>query len=233
MGVTKKRELLRAAGVVKEFPTGRDQTLLVLRGLELTVTEGEFLIIVGPSGSGKSTLLHILGGLERPTSGEVFIEGENLFAFPDDALASFRNGSLGFIFQFHHLLPEFTALENVLMPALIRKESLSHARERGKHLLAEVGLADRLNHRPVELSGGEQQRVAVARALINEPRLVLADEPSGNLDVENGNRLHQLIMDMSRRKGTTFVIATHNPDLTTRGDRVMRLSEGKLTNVVE
>lgn len=228
MGVTKKI-LLRATSIVKEFPTGRDQTLVVLKGLEVKAEEGEFLVVVGPSGSGKSTLLHILGGLEHPTMGEVTIGEENIFLFGDEKLARFRNSHMGFIFQFHHLLPEFTALENVLMPALIRKESLSVARPRGMALLAEVGLADRLNHHPAELSGGEQQRVAVARALMNEPRLVLADEPSGNLDEENGNRLHQLLLDMSRRKGITFIVATHNPDLTTRADRVLRLSEGRLS----
>jgi len=233
MGVMKKKVLLGATSVVKEFPTGRSQTLVVLKGLDVKVNEGEFLVIVGPSGSGKSTLLHILGGLERPTIGEVMIGGENIFSFTDEKLANFRNIHMGFIFQFHHLLPEFTALENVLMPALIRRESSSKARVRGRDLLAEVGLADRLTHHPSELSGGEQQRVAVARALMNDPRLVLADEPSGNLDEENGIRLHQLLLDMSRRKGTTFIIATHNPDLTTRADRVLRLSEGKLSSVNE
>lgn len=229
MGVIRKNIIVKATNLVKEYSTGHDQILPVLKGLDLEVKGGEVVIIVGPSGSGKSTLLHLLGGLDRPTKGSVSVSGRDIFSLSDEELAKFRNRSLGFIFQFHHLLPEFNALENVLLPAYLKGDSRRAAMERGEALLAEVGLADRMNHRPNELSGGEQQRVAVARALMNEPPLVLADEPSGNLDELNGLKLHQLLLDLARRKGITFVIATHNQDLAARGDRILRLSQGTLT----
>jgi lipoprotein-releasing system ATP-binding protein len=185
-------------------------------------------VIIGPSGSGKSTLLHLLGGLDRPSSGKVIVDDQDLGVMSEDELAAFRNRTLGFVFQFHHLLPEFTALENVAMPALIRGERLEEARGRAVALLEEVGLSERVEHKPSELSGGEQQRVAVARALMNSPALILADEPSGNLDEENSQKLHQLLADLALKRGLSFLIATHNLDLTKRAHRVLQLVDGRL-----
>ncbi len=210
---------------------GKSQSLPVLKGVDIEIRRGEFLVIVGPSGSGKSTLLHLMGGLDRPTEGMVKLGEQNIFALTDEQLAAFRNRSMGFIFQFHHLLPEFSALENVCMPSLIGGKSIKEATPRANVLLDQVGLADRTHHKPNELSGGEQQRVAVARALMNNPQLVLADEPSGNLDEENGLSLHRLLVHISEEFGMTFVVATHNYDLTRRAHRVLRLSEGKLSVV--
>jgi lipoprotein-releasing system ATP-binding protein len=207
---------------------GKDQHLHVLKGLDIEVREAEIAVIIGPSGSGKSTLLHLLGGLDRPSSGKVIVDDHDLGVLSEDELAAFRNTTLGFIFQFHHLLPEFTALENVAMPALIRGEKLEAARGRAVALLEEVGLAERAEHKPSELSGGEQQRVAVARALMNSPALVLADEPSGNLDEENSQKLHQLLSDLAQKRGLSFLIATHNLDLTKRAHRVLQLVDGRL-----
>lgn len=231
MGVTRRPVLVRTENLWKEYRTGKDQTLQVLKGVDLEVRTGEIVAIVGPSGSGKSTLLHLLGGLDRPTLGRVFLNDRDVFAIPEEDLVSFRNSSLGFVFQFHHLLPEFTALENVCMPSLIAGKALSSARIRAERLLTDVGLEARLNHPPSELSGGEQQRVAVARALMNEPALVLADEPSGNLDEENGSHLHRLLAQLSRDHGLTIIVATHNQDLMKKADRIMRLHEGKLAQV--
>ncbi len=226
--MTRRSTLLTGENIWKEYPTGKNQTLQVLKGVDIEIRHGEFVVIVGPSGSGKSTLLHILGGLDRPTDGNVKLGEQNVFALAEEQLSAFRNRSLGFIFQFHHLLPEFTALENVTMPALIAGKTVKEATPRAKILLEQVGLADRASHKPNELSGGEQQRVAVARSLMNNPKLVLADEPSGNLDEENGLNLHRLLVHLSEEFGMTFVVATHNFDLTRRAHRVLRLSEGKL-----
>ena len=228
MGIVEKRILLRAEALHKEYPMGKDQRLHVLKGLDIEVRESEIAVIIGPSGSGKSTLLHLLGGLDRPSSGKVVVNDHDLSLLSEDELAAFRNKTMGFIFQFHHLLPEFTALENVAMPALIRGETLEEARGNAVALLEEVGLAERVEHKPSELSGGEQQRVAVARALMNSPALVLADEPSGNLDEENSQKLHQLLADLAQKRGLTFIIATHNLDLTKRAHRVLQLVDGRL-----
>ncbi len=228
MGITRRPVLLTGENLWKEYPTGKNQTLQVLKGVDIDIRQGEFVVIVGPSGSGKSTLLHLLGGLDRPTDGTIKLGEQNIFAQTEEELAAFRNRSLGFIFQFHHLLPEFTALENVCMPALIGGKTIKESKPRGQILLEQVGLSDRLNHKPNELSGGEQQRVAAARALMNNPQLVLADEPSGNLDEENGLSLHRLLVHLCESLGMTFVVATHNIDLTRRANRVLRLSEGKL-----
>lgn len=228
MGVTRKNIFVKAENLWKEYPTGKNQKLQVLKGADVEIKKGEIVVVIGPSGSGKSTLLHIIGGLDKPTSGVVSVGGRNIFALSEEARASFRNTKLGFIFQFHHLLPEFSAFENVAMPGLVKGDSMKSVRPRAELLLEEVGLTERLDHKPNELSGGEQQRVAVARALMNDPRLILADEPSGNLDEENGRRLHRLLVDMAKKRGLTFVIATHNPDLTRRGDRILRLADGKL-----
>jgi lipoprotein-releasing system ATP-binding protein len=228
MGIIEKKVLLRAEALHKEYPMGKDQHLHVIKGLDIEVREGEMAVIVGPSGSGKSTLLHLLGGLDRPSSGRVVVDNFDLSLLSEEELAAFRNRTLGFIFQFHHLLPEFTALENVAMPALIRGEKMPEAKGRAGILLKEVGLEDRIDHKPSELSGGEQQRVAVARSLMNDPRLVLADEPSGNLDEENSQKLHQLLADLAQKRALTFVIATHNLDLTKRANRVLQLVDGRL-----
>lgn len=228
MGIAEKRILIRAEGLHKEYPMGKDQHLHVLKGLDIEVREAEIAVIIGPSGSGKSTLLHLLGGLDRPSSGKVIVDDHDLGLLSEDELAAFRNRTLGFIFQFHHLLPEFTALENVAMPALIRGERLEEAQGRAVALLEEVGLGERVGHKPSELSGGEQQRVAVARALMNSPALVLADEPSGNLDEENSQKLHQLLADLAQKRGLSFLIATHNLDLTKRAHRVLQLVDGRL-----
>ena len=229
MGMTRRPILLTGENIWKEYPMGKNQPLQVLKGVDIEIRQGEFVVIVGPSGSGKSTLLHLLGGLDQPTDGIIKLGEQNVFAQTEEQLAIFRNRSLGFIFQFHHLLPEFTAMENVCMPALIAGKTIRETTPRGQILLEQVGLSDRLYHKPNELSGGEQQRVAVARALMNNPQLVLADEPSGNLDEENGLSLHRLLVHLSESLGMTFVVATHNIDLTRRANRVLKLSEGKLS----
>lgn len=231
MGVTMKTRttpFLTVEGVTKSFPAGEgnQRVLEVLRGIDLSVTEGEIVAVVGASGAGKSTLLHIIGTLDRPTAGVVRYGGTDVFALPEDELAAFRNRQVGFVFQFHHLLPEFSALENVAMPALIRGEELPAVKGRALDLLREVGLEDRADQRPPKLSGGEQQRVAVARALMNAPRVVLADEPSGNLDSANADLLHGLIWDLSRRRQQTFIVVTHNESLARKADRVVRIADG-------
>ena len=219
--------VLDARGLVKRYPTA-DGALEVLSGLDLEVRVGEMVAVVGESGTGKSTLLHLLGALDRPTEGTVLFRGEDVFAKGDEALAQFRNRALGFVFQFHHLLPEFSALENVEMPALIAGRDFSDARARAQGLLAGLGLADRTDHRPSQLSGGEQQRVAVARALMNRPGLVLMDEPTGNLDVATATRLHDELRRLSREEDAAFVVVTHNPALAALADRVLRLEDGRL-----
>jgi lipoprotein-releasing system ATP-binding protein len=229
MGIARKEKILEATNIWKEYRSGQSDALHVLKGLDLEIRNGELVAIVGPSGSGKSTLLHILGGLDKPTEGRIVVEGDDLLKMSEERLSRFRNESLGFVFQFHHLLPEFSALENVCMPALIQGRKLKEVSERGSGLLREVGLEARIQHKPSELSGGEQQRVAVARALMNNPKIILADEPSGNLDEENGHILHKLLVQLCVDKDLTFVIATHNPDLTKRAHRVLKLSDGKLT----
>ncbi len=201
----------------------------MINGIDLDIEKGEMLAIVGASGVGKSTLLHLLGGLERPSSGTVFYNGLDVFGLDNGRIAQFRNEHVGFVFQFHHLLPEFSALENVMLPALIRRMEREQAATLAAAILKEVGLGARLHHRPGELSGGEQQRVAVARALVLNPDVVLADEPTGNLDSHTAEAVHDLIKDLNRRKGTTFIIVTHNEKLAIRADRIFRMAEGKLT----
>ncbi len=219
--------LLAARGLEKGYPSG-GRTLRVLRGVDFEIRSGEVVAITGESGTGKSTLLHLLGALDRPDGGSVYCRGNPVFGASDEELAAFRNREIGFVFQFHHLLPEFTALENVAMPALIRQRRLSEVRECAMALLGMLGLAERADHRPGELSGGEQQRVAVARALMNEPGLILADEPSGNLDAGNAAHLHEEMIRLSREVGCAFVIATHNLALAADADRALRLKEGVL-----
>ncbi len=218
--------VLEALDIHKSF-RNKYEDLHVLRGVSFTAGEGEILSIVGPSGSGKSTLLHILGSLDRPDKGRVRLGSTELFDHSDGDLARLRNKNIGFIFQFHHLLPEFSALENAMMPLIIRGMDTRIAVAKARKALRDVGLIDRERHRPNELSGGERQRVAVARALINEPKLVLADEPSGNLDSESSEMLHALIQSLSRDNGLTFVIVTHNLSFAQSADRVLRLVDGK------
>ncbi|MFQ5905658.1 MAG: ABC transporter ATP-binding protein [bacterium] len=218
--------ILEASDIHKSFKT-RYEDLRVLRGVSFRANEGEVLCIVGPSGSGKSTLLHILGGLDRPDRGRVMLDSVELFKHSDGDLARLRNENIGFIFQFHHLLPEFNALENTMMPLIIRGMSASAAAARARRALRDAGLLDRERHRPSELSGGERQRVAVARALVNDPKLVLADEPSGNLDQESSQMLHGLIWTLSRKRGLTFIIVTHNLSLAQSAERTLRLVGGK------
>jgi lipoprotein-releasing system ATP-binding protein len=222
--------LILASGLVKGYRTPAGY-VSVLHGLDLEVPRGEMLAIIGASGVGKSTLLHVLGTLDRPEAGSVRVAGEDAFALDEARLRAFRNRTLGFVFQFHHLLPEFTALENVMMPLLIARRPESEARRQARELLAELGLSDREAHRPGALSGGEQQRIAVARALIASPRAVLADEPTGNLDVETGARLHELLRRLNREKGITVVVVTHNGALAASCDRTLALESGRLRAV--
>jgi lipoprotein-releasing system ATP-binding protein len=222
--------LLTASGVSKEFRGGDGAALHVLSGVDLEVRRGEMIAIVGASGSGKSTLLHILGALERPTTGSVRIRGADVAAADDDALSGLRNAQVGFVFQFHHLLREFSALENVMMPLRISGRDEGEARNRARTLLERVGLGARADHRPSEMSGGEQQRTAVARALAMEPAIVLADEPSGNLDHHTAESLHDLFAGLVRELGLGAVVVTHNRSLAQRADRVLLLADGRLAD---
>ena len=217
-----------ATDVHRTFEGAGDREIRVLRGCDLHARAGETIAIVGPSGSGKSTLLHILGGLDEPTSGAVEIAGHALSGLVDADLAALRNRQVGFVFQFHHLLRDFSALENVMIPLLIAGARAAPAEQRAREVLEQVGLSHRLEHRPAKLSGGEQQRAAVARALANEPPVLLADEPSGNLDVETSERLHDVLFDLAERHGTTLVVVTHNEALAKRTDRILQLNDGVL-----
>lgn len=218
---------LQVNDVHKSFVLG-NQTIGVLNGINLTLQRGEMLAMIGASGAGKSTFLHILGTLERPTSGTVLYEGQDVFTLSETELATFRNRRIGFVFQFHHLLPEFTALENTYLPALIQKRPKHKMLEEATALLSEVGLGHRLHHKPGELSGGEQQRVAVARALIQNPDLVLADEPTGNLDTHTGETIFELLRALNQKRGTAFVIVTHNERLSEQADRLIHMVDGKI-----
>jgi len=221
--------LVEARGISKDFhDAGRE--IHVLRDLDLTVHAGEEIAIVGQSGVGKSTLLYVLGSMETPTAGKVLFEGQDLFALDPVTLAEFRNRKLGFVFQFHYLLADFDALENTMMPALIARMPDSEARKRASDVLELVGLGNKLHRRPAELSGGEQQRVAVARAVVLHPRLVLADEPTGNLDPETADEVHELFHQLNQELGITLVVATHNERLKSRMRRALRLHDGKLIN---
>jgi ABC-type lipoprotein export system ATPase subunit len=222
--------IIEAKGLGKTYKDGISP-LEVLRGIDLRVVKNEFLAIQGPSGAGKSTLLHILGGLDYPTKGEVLFEGENLYSFKENELATFRNRKVGFVFQFYHLLPEFDVLENVIIPSLIRswweKKKVSlYARS----LLERLGLTERLHHTPNQLSGGEQQRVAIARALINKPQLLLCDEPTGNLDSESGRKILSLLRQLNQEAKTTVILVTHDKDIAGIADRVIYLKDGMLVN---
>ncbi len=227
--VAKKEPLLQVVELCKWFGSNA-RRLEILKGVDLTLSVGETLAVVGASGIGKSTLLHILGTLERPDSGQVFLEGEDIFAYNDQRLAKLRNRRIGFVFQFHHLLPEFSALENAMLPAMIAGIDRKTADADAERMLCRVGLADRLHHRIGELSGGEQQRVALARALVLNPPLLLADEPTGNLDRKNSAQVHELLMALNAEFGMTVVVVTHNPELAAMLDRRVTIVEGRLVD---
>jgi lipoprotein-releasing system ATP-binding protein len=220
------RELVKVQQLFKTYGNGAKQ-VEVLRGIDLTFLQGERAAIVGASGAGKTTLLHILGTLDRPTSGKVLYGGKDIFTLNEKELALFRNGEIGFVFQFHHLLPEFSALENTMMPCLIRGMSRKEGASRAESILSLVGLQDRLPHKPGELSGGEQQRVAVARALVLEPKMLLADEPTGNLDTKIGEAVFDLLEEINQMKGVTLIVVTHNLKLAARMSRQIHLVDGK------
>lgn len=205
--------------------------LEVLKGIDLDISNGEVVAIVGASGAGKSTLLHILGTLDDADKGQIIIDGIDLMALNNKSLAGFRNRHIGFVFQFHHLLPEFTALENICIPAFINRAKEDVARKKAEYLLQRLNLTGRSNHKPAQLSGGEQQRVAVARALINDPKVILADEPSGNLDSKNAIELHELFFDLRKSMGQTFVIATHNEQLAEMADKRLHIKDGRILNI--
>jgi len=219
--------LVRVEGITKKF-LHEGNEIEILRGIDLEVGQGEMLCIVGPSGAGKSTLLHILGTLDLPTAGRIVYEGRDVTRHGSAQLADFRNRTLGFVFQFHHLLPEFTAIENVMMPGLIRGIARAAMQERARALLDQVGLSHRLSHRPGELSGGEQQRVALARALVMRPKLVLADEPTGNLDSKTSEAMHALVFELNRSLGVTFLIVTHSKELAALMPRVVHMVDGRI-----
>jgi len=220
--------ILKAENIFKSFQTTKKVKLDVLKGISLKIEKQKITIIVGASGAGKSTLLHLLGGLDRPDSGEVFYDSDDIFKLSEDKLAKFRNKNVGFVFQFHHLLPEFTALENVMIPQMIKGTSFIQSKVKSEELLKTVGLTERLDHKPAELSGGEQQRVAVARALANNPKIIYADEPTGNLDSLNSDEIHKLILDLKTNLGITFVIVTHNQNLVNLADQIYEIKDGKI-----
>lgn len=213
--------MIKAQGIFKSF--GKVE---VLKGIDLDVNTGEIVSIVGASGAGKSTLLQIIGTLDRPTSGSVLLNNEDVFSQSDKQLSAFRNEHIGFVFQFHHLMPEFTALENVCMPAFIAGKTKPQAEKHAKELIDYMGLTDRLNHKPAALSGGEQQRIAIARALINQPNVVLADEPTGNLDSDNSEEIHKLFVDLRKTFNQTFLIVTHSTSLANMCDRKVEMKDG-------
>jgi lipoprotein-releasing system ATP-binding protein len=225
--------IIKAESLYKSFTTLKNVKLEVLKGITIDIEHEKISVIVGASGAGKSTLLHLLSGLDRPDTGKVLFEGKDIFNYSDEKLSKFRNENIGFIFQFHHLLPEFTALENAAIPLMINGLSLAKATGRAKELLSSVGLSERFEHKPAELSGGEQQRVAVARALANNPKIIFADEPTGNLDSENSDAIHKILFDLRDNLKITFIIVTHNPLLVELADTVYEMRDGLLKSKVK
>jgi len=223
--------IIRVEDLYKVYNTGPVK-VEVLKGISLNVKPAEVVVIKGPSGVGKSTLLHIVGALDLPSSGKVFIDGQDLDRLSNSDLARFRNQAIGFVFQFHHLLPEFTAYENVLIPSFMHEPLTKEKEEYARHLLNEVGLSHRLSHKPNELSGGEQQRVAVARALINKPKVLLADEPTGNLDRKNSEMLYDLLLDLNQKLNQTLIIVTHDDHMTLKAHRIIELDDGRIVNEI-
>lgn len=223
-----KKVLIEVKNLIKEYKISKDKYLRVLNGINIQIYAGEIVSIVGPSGAGKSTLLHMIGTLDKPTSGEILFENENVFSLNSDKITKFRNSSIGFIFQFHHLLPEFTAIENVAIASMIGGKAYKEVHEKASSLLSDVGLSDRLNHKPSELSGGEAQRVAIARALINSPKIILADEPTGNLDTQNSEDVMKLLFDLRKKYNQTYVIVTHNEKFASMTDRTVKMLDGKM-----
>jgi lipoprotein-releasing system ATP-binding protein len=221
--------ILKAVNLARTFE-GKPRPVSALKDVNLTVKKGSIVSVLGPSGAGKSTLLHVLGGLDKPDKGQVFLEGVDIYSLNDRELAFLINRKIGFVFQFYHLLGEFTALENVLLPAALYGQRIKHARDRAAELLIRLGLSARMDHKPAELSGGEQQRVAIARSLINRPDLVLCDEPTGNLDSETGREIFDLIMNLRRFDNTTFVIVTHEPRIAEKSDGIFSIKDGILKN---
>ena len=219
--------LISVQNLEKSFKTGK-KTLKVLKNLNFGIMKGEMVAIMGPSGAGKSTLLHLMGTLDSPSTGKIFFNHTNLFEMNDSRLANFRNKNIGFVFQFHHLLPEFTAQENVMMPLLIQGVKRKNALEKANTILDELGLSERGNHKTGELSGGEQQRVAIARALVNDPEVILADEPTGNLDQKTGEKVHHMLKELKQVKNKTLVVVTHNSQLANDMDRVLLMEDGKI-----
>ncbi len=223
--------ILSSENISKSYQSAKKVKLEVLKSISVEIEANKISVIVGASGAGKSTLLHLLGGLDRPDSGKVFFEQKNIFDFNNDKLAKFRNENMGFVFQFHHLLPEFTAVENVSIPQMIKGVSLKSATKNSLRLLEIVGLKERAEHKPAELSGGEQQRVAVARALANDPKIIFADEPTGNLDSANSDSIHKLLFDLRDNFKKTFVIVTHNPALMELADIIFEIKDGVIKQI--
>ncbi len=217
--------ILECEDIFKTYKTN-EKTIEVLQGINFKLSESKTTVIVGASGAGKSTLLHILSGLDYPDEGKVFYEGQNLFEKTDDEISLFRNQNIGFVFQFHYLLPEFTAEENVALPMLVKQKSFSKALEKARLLLKEVNLSDRATHKPAELSGGEQQRVAIARALVNNPKILFADEPTGNLDSDTSKLIENMLVELQKKFGLTMLLVTHNPELKNIGNEIVRMKDG-------
>ena len=225
------KTILKTKNLKKTYQSG-PLSVEVIKGIDLEIEQGEIVIVMGPSGVGKSTLLHLVGGLDKPTSGSIVINGINIFELENSKLAHFRNTSIGFVFQFHHLLPEFSALENLMIPGMISKANPNEIKFKAIELLEKVDLSDRIDHKPSQLSGGEQQRVAVARALVNQPQLILADEPTGNLDKKNSESLYNLILDLNKSLNQTFIIVTHNEMMTRNANKVIELEDGRVKNLI-
>ena len=226
------KAIIKVENLVKHYDSG-PQKVEVLKGISFDVKPAEVVVIKGPSGVGKSTLLHIIGALDLPTSGKVWLDGQDINSFSNSELARFRNKSVGFVFQFHHLLPEFTAFENVLIPSFMHEPLTKEKEEYARYLLEEVGLEHRLEHKPNELSGGEQQRVAVARALINKPKVVLADEPTGNLDRKNSEMLYELMLSLNKKFNQTLIIVTHDEHMTLKAGRIIELDDGQIVKEIK